>query len=112
VAQGLASGPGARLILAGQVRLPGGLVAKAGQLVSPTRRWGRAPYPSSGAAVKLDAALAALGVDVARLLDVGASRRLRGACSQRRGCVHAVDVGHGSSFTRRERVRGSWCGKA
>jgi 23S rRNA (cytidine1920-2'-O)/16S rRNA (cytidine1409-2'-O)-methyltransferase len=108
VAQGLASSraEAARLILAGQVRLPGGLVAKAGRLVAPdttVERVAPMPFVSRGGE-KLDAALAALDVAVAGrvCLDVGASTGGFTDCLLARGAlrVHAVDVGHGQLHPR------------
>ena len=103
VAQGLASNraEAARLILAGQVRLPGGLVAKAGRLVPPDTTVERvAPMPFVGrGGEKLEAALVALGVSVAGrvCLDVGASTGGFTDCLLQRGAarVYAVDVGRG-----------------
>jgi 23S rRNA (cytidine1920-2'-O)/16S rRNA (cytidine1409-2'-O)-methyltransferase len=108
VARGLASSraEAARLILAGQVRLPGGLVPKAGRLVAPdstVERVAPMPFVSRGGE-KLDAALAALGVAVAGrvCLDVGASTGGFTDCLLARGAlrVHAVDVGHGQLHPR------------
>jgi 23S rRNA (cytidine1920-2'-O)/16S rRNA (cytidine1409-2'-O)-methyltransferase len=108
VAQGLASSraEAARLILAGQVRLPGGLVAKAGRLVPPDTTVERvAPMPFVGrGGEKLEAALVALGVSVAGrvCLDVGASTGGFTDCLLAHGAlrVHAVDVGHGQLHPR------------
>jgi 23S rRNA (cytidine1920-2'-O)/16S rRNA (cytidine1409-2'-O)-methyltransferase len=111
VAQGLASSraEAGRLILAGQVRLPGGLVAKAGRLVAPdttVERVAPMPFVSRGGE-KLDAALAALDVTVAGrvCLDVGASTGGFTDCLLARGAlrVHAVDVGHGQLHPRLRR---------
>ena len=108
VAQGLASSraEAARLILAGQVRLPGGLVAKAGRLVSPdtvVERVAATPFVGRGGE-KLEAAIATLGVSVAGriCLDIGASTGGFTDCLLARGAlrVHAVDVGHGQLHPR------------
>ena len=69
VARGLASSraEAARLILAGRVRLPGGVPAKAGRLVAPdveVEQVAAAPFVGRGGE-KLAGALDALGVGVA-----------------------------------------------
>jgi len=103
VAQGLASSraEAARLILAGQVRLPGGVPAKAGRLVptdTPVERVAAPPFVGRGGE-KLAAALDALAVRVEGrvCLDVGASTGGFTDCLLCRGArrVYAVDVGHG-----------------
>jgi 23S rRNA (cytidine1920-2'-O)/16S rRNA (cytidine1409-2'-O)-methyltransferase len=108
VARGLASSraEAARLILAGQVRLPGGAPAKAGRLMAPdtaVERVRSAPFVGRGGE-KLAGALKAFGVSVEGrvCLDVGASTGgftdcllVRGACR-----VHALDVGHGQLHPR------------
>jgi len=108
VAQGLASSraEAGRLILAGQVRLPGGLPAKAGRLVSPdtpVERVAATPFVGRGGE-KLAAALAAFDVKVAGrvCLDVGASTGGFTDCLLANGAlrVHAVDVGHGQLHPR------------
>ena len=108
VARGLASSraEAARLILAGQVRLPGGVPAKAGRLVapdSPLDRVRAAPFVGRGGE-KLAGALEAFGVRVAGrvCLDVGASTGGFTDCLLGRGAlrVHAVDVGHGQLHPR------------
>jgi 23S rRNA (cytidine1920-2'-O)/16S rRNA (cytidine1409-2'-O)-methyltransferase len=108
VARGLASSraEAARLILAGQVRLPGGLAAKAGRLVAPdtaVERIAAAPFVGRGGE-KLAAALDAFGVLVEGrvCLDVGASTGGFTDCLLARGAhrVHAVDVGHGQLHPR------------
>jgi 23S rRNA (cytidine1920-2'-O)/16S rRNA (cytidine1409-2'-O)-methyltransferase len=108
VAQGLASSraEAARLILAGQVRLPGGLSAKAGRLVPPDTAVERvAPMPFVGrGGEKLEAALGELGVSVEGrvCLDVGASTGGFTDCLLAHGAlrVYAVDVGHGQLHPR------------
>jgi 23S rRNA (cytidine1920-2'-O)/16S rRNA (cytidine1409-2'-O)-methyltransferase len=108
VARGLASSraEAARLILAGQVRLPGGVSAKAGRLVPPGTPVERvAPMPFVGrGGEKLESALAALDVRVEGrvCLDVGASTGGFTDCLLARGAlrVHAVDVGHGQIHPR------------
>jgi 23S rRNA (cytidine1920-2'-O)/16S rRNA (cytidine1409-2'-O)-methyltransferase len=111
VAQGLAATrtEAARLILAGRVRLPGGVAAKAGRLVAPDTRVERvaaAPFVGRGGE-KLAAALETFGVVVEGrvCLDVGASTGGFTDCLLGRGAarVHAVDVGHGQLHPR---VRG------
>jgi 23S rRNA (cytidine1920-2'-O)/16S rRNA (cytidine1409-2'-O)-methyltransferase len=108
VARGLAAtrGEAARLILAGQVRLPGGPLAKAGRLVAadaPVERLAPARFVGRGGE-KLAAALDAFGVSVeARVcLDIGASTGGFTDCLLTRGArrVHAVDVGHGQLHPR------------
>jgi 23S rRNA (cytidine1920-2'-O)/16S rRNA (cytidine1409-2'-O)-methyltransferase len=108
VSQGLASSraEAARLILAGQVRLPGGLLAKAGRLVSPdtaVERVAPAPFVGRGGE-KLAAALSAFDVEVTGrvCLDVGASTGGFTECLLAGGAlrVHAVDVGHGQLHPR------------
>jgi 23S rRNA (cytidine1920-2'-O)/16S rRNA (cytidine1409-2'-O)-methyltransferase len=108
VAQGLASSraEAARLILAGLVRLPGGLSAKAGRLVAPdtpVERVALAPFVGRGGE-KLAAALETFGVRVEGrvCLDVGASTGGFTDCLLVRGAhrVHAVDVGHGQLHPR------------
>ena len=108
VAQGLASSraEAARLILAGRVRLPGGVPAKAGRLVAPdtlVERVAAAPFVGRGGE-KLVAALEAFGVGVEGrvCLDVGASTGGFTDCLLIRGArrVHAVDVGHGQLHSR------------
>jgi 23S rRNA (cytidine1920-2'-O)/16S rRNA (cytidine1409-2'-O)-methyltransferase len=108
VARGLAGSraEAARLILAGQVRLRGGVAAKAGRLVAPdaavTRVRG-APFVGRGGE-KLAAALDAFGVRVEDrvCLDVGASTGGFTDCLLARGArrVHAVDVGRGQLHPR------------
>jgi 23S rRNA (cytidine1920-2'-O)/16S rRNA (cytidine1409-2'-O)-methyltransferase len=108
VAQGLASSraEAARLILAGRVRLPGGLLAKAGRLVppdTPVERVAVMPFVGRGGE-KLAAALDAFGVSVKGrvCLDVGASTGGFTDCLLTHGAlrVHAVDVGHGQLHPR------------
>jgi 23S rRNA (cytidine1920-2'-O)/16S rRNA (cytidine1409-2'-O)-methyltransferase len=108
VTQGLAStrAEAARLILAGRVRLPGGVPAKAGRLVAPdtpVEQVAAAPFVGRGGE-KLAAALAAFDVDVRGrvCLDVGASTGGFTDCLLGRGAlrVHAVDVGHGQLHPR------------
>jgi 23S rRNA (cytidine1920-2'-O)/16S rRNA (cytidine1409-2'-O)-methyltransferase len=108
VAQGLASSraEAARLILAGLVRLPGGLLAKAGRLVppdTPVERVAVMPFVGRGGE-KLAAALDAFGVSVKGrvCLDVGASTGGFTDCLLTHGAlrVHAVDVGHGQLHPR------------
>jgi 23S rRNA (cytidine1920-2'-O)/16S rRNA (cytidine1409-2'-O)-methyltransferase len=108
LARGLVSSraEAARLILAGQVRLPGGATAKAGRLVAPDTavvRVRAAPFVGRGGE-KLAAALEAFGVRVEGrvCLDVGASTGGFTDCLLARGArrVHAVDVGHGQLHPR------------
>ena len=108
VAQGLASSraEAARLILAGRVRLPGGVPAKAGRLVAPDtpiEQVAAAPFVGRGGE-KLAAALETFDVDVRGrvCLDVGASTGGFTDCLLGRGAlrVHAVDVGHGQLHPR------------
>ena len=108
VTRGLASSraEAARLILAGLVRLPGGLSAKAGRLVAPdteVERVASLAFVGRGGE-KLEAALVALGVSVAGrvCLDVGASTGGFTDCLLARGAlrVYAVDVGHGQLHPR------------
>ena len=108
VARGLAAsrGEAARLILAGQVRLPGGVSAKAGRLVAPdtpVERLAPAPFVGRGGE-KLASALDAFGVVVEGrvCLDVGASTGGFTDCLLTRGArrVHAVDVGRGQLHPR------------
>jgi 23S rRNA (cytidine1920-2'-O)/16S rRNA (cytidine1409-2'-O)-methyltransferase len=95
-----------RLILAGQVRLPGGASAKPGRLVAldlAVTRVAAAPFVGRGGE-KLAAALEAFGVAVAGrvCLDVGASTGGFTDCLLARGAgrVHALDVGHGQLHPR------------
>jgi 23S rRNA (cytidine1920-2'-O)/16S rRNA (cytidine1409-2'-O)-methyltransferase len=114
VMQGLASSraEAARLVLAGRVRLPGGVPAKAGRLVAPdtpVERVAAAPFVGRGGE-KLAPALDAFGVAVEGrvCLDVGASTGGFTDCLLVRGArrVHAVDVGHGQLHPRlRDDVR-------
>jgi 23S rRNA (cytidine1920-2'-O)/16S rRNA (cytidine1409-2'-O)-methyltransferase len=108
VARGLARSraEAARLILAGQVRLPGGEAAKAGRLLPPDtalHALAAAPFVGRGGE-KLAAALDAFGVRVEGrvCLDVGASTGGFTDCLLSRGArrVHAVDVGHGQLHPR------------
>jgi 23S rRNA (cytidine1920-2'-O)/16S rRNA (cytidine1409-2'-O)-methyltransferase len=108
VARGLASSraEAARLILAGRVRLPGGVPAKAGRLVAPdvdVEQVAAAPFVGRGGE-KLAGALDAFGVEVAGrvCLDVGASTGGFTDCLIARGAlrVHAIDVGHGQLHPR------------
>jgi 23S rRNA (cytidine1920-2'-O)/16S rRNA (cytidine1409-2'-O)-methyltransferase len=108
VTQGLASSraEAARLVLAGRVRLPGGVPAKAGRLVAPdtpVERVAAAPFVGRGGE-KLAPALDAFDVAVeGRLcLDVGASTGGFTDCLLARGArrVHALDVGHGQLHPR------------
>jgi 23S rRNA (cytidine1920-2'-O)/16S rRNA (cytidine1409-2'-O)-methyltransferase len=108
VAQGIAStrAEAARLILAGRIRLPGGVVAKAGRQVAPdtpVEQVAAAPFVGRGGE-KLAAALDAFGVVVEGrvCLDVGASTGGFTHCLVGRGAcrVHAVDVGHGQLHPR------------
>ena len=103
MARGLASSraEAARLILAGRVRLPGGVPAKAGRLVAldvEVEQVAAAPFVGRGGE-KLAGALDALGVEVAGrvCLDVGASTGGFTDCLLQRGAarVYAVDVGPG-----------------
>ena len=96
----------ARLILGGQVRLPGGLAPKAGRLVAPDtalEHIALAPFVGRGGE-KLAGALDAFGVRVEGrvCLDVGASTGGFTDCLLSRGAlrVHAVDVGHGQLHPR------------
>jgi 23S rRNA (cytidine1920-2'-O)/16S rRNA (cytidine1409-2'-O)-methyltransferase len=95
-----------RLILAGQVRLPGGASAKPGRLVAPdvaVVRVAAAPFVGRGGE-KLAGALEAFGAAVEGrvCLDVGASTGGFTDCLLARGArrVHAVDVGHGQLHPR------------
>ncbi len=95
-----------RLILAGQVRLPGGSSAKPGRLVAPDVAVvlvAAAPFVGRGGE-KLAGALEALGVAVEGrvCLDVGASTGGFTDCLLSRGArrVHALDVGHGQLHPR------------
>jgi 23S rRNA (cytidine1920-2'-O)/16S rRNA (cytidine1409-2'-O)-methyltransferase len=95
-----------RLILAGQVRLPGGASAKPGRLVAsdvPVTLVRRAPFVGRGGE-KLLAALEAFGVAAEGrvCLDVGASTGGFTDCLLARGArrVHALDVGHGQLHPR------------
>jgi 23S rRNA (cytidine1920-2'-O)/16S rRNA (cytidine1409-2'-O)-methyltransferase len=108
VRQGLASSraEAARLILAGQVRLPGGVLPKAGRLVdagTAVERVAAAPFVGRGGE-KLAPALDAFGVrvDGRVCLDVGASTGGFTDCLLARGAlrVHAIDVGHGQLHAR------------
>ena len=108
VARGLAGSraEAARLILAGQVRLPGGAATKAGRLVAldtALERFDPAPFVGRGGE-KLAPALDAFGVrvDGRVCLDVGASTGGFTDCLLTRGArlVHAVDVGHGQLHPR------------
>jgi 23S rRNA (cytidine1920-2'-O)/16S rRNA (cytidine1409-2'-O)-methyltransferase len=108
VARGLASSraEAARLILAGRVRLPGGVPAKAGRLVATdveVEQVAAAPFVGRGGE-KLAGALDAFGVPVEGrvCLDVGASTGGFTDCLLARGArrVHAVDVGHGQLHPR------------
>lgn len=108
VARGLAGSraEAARLILAGQVRLPGGAAVKAGRLVAPDTavvRVAAAPFVGRGGE-KLAAVLEAFGVRVEGrvCLDVGASTGGFTDCLLARDArrVHAVDVGHGQLHPR------------
>ena len=108
VAQGIAStrAEAARLILAGRIRLPGGVAAKAGRQVAPdtlVEQVAAAPFVGRGGE-KLAAALDAFGVVVEGrvCLDVGASTGGFTHCLLGRGAcrVHAVDVGHGQLHPR------------
>jgi 23S rRNA (cytidine1920-2'-O)/16S rRNA (cytidine1409-2'-O)-methyltransferase len=108
VARGLASSraEAARLILAGQVRLPGGAPAKAGRLVpvdALVERRHAAAFVGRGGE-KLAGALQAFGVSVAErvCLDVGASTGGFTDCLLVHGArrVHALDVGHGQLHPR------------
>jgi 23S rRNA (cytidine1920-2'-O)/16S rRNA (cytidine1409-2'-O)-methyltransferase len=96
----------ARLILAGQVRLPGGATAKAGRLVAPDTavvRVAAAPFVGRGGE-KLAPVLEVFGVRVEGrvCLDIGASTGGFTDCLLARGArrVHAVDVGHGQLHPR------------
>ena len=108
VAQRIAStrAEAARLILAGQIRLPGGVAPKAGRLVASdtlVEQVAAAPFVGRGGE-KLAAALDAFGVVVEGrvCLDVGASTGGFTDCLLVRGArrVHAVDVGHGQLHPR------------
>jgi 23S rRNA (cytidine1920-2'-O)/16S rRNA (cytidine1409-2'-O)-methyltransferase len=95
-----------RLILAGQVRLPGGASAKPGRVVAPdieVTRVAAARFVGRGGE-KLAAALEAFGVVVEDrvCLDVGASTGGFTDCLLARGArrVHALDVGHGQLHPR------------
>jgi 23S rRNA (cytidine1920-2'-O)/16S rRNA (cytidine1409-2'-O)-methyltransferase len=108
VARGLAwsRAEAARLILAGQVRLPGGAAPKAGRLVSLDTLLERvmpAPFVGRGGE-KLAAALDRFGVRIEGrvCLDVGASTGGFTDCLLTRGAcrVHAVDVGQGQLHPR------------
>lgn len=108
VERGLAStrAEAARLILAGQVRLPDGALAKAGRLVAPgtaVERVAQAPFVGRGGE-KLAPALDAFDVRVGGrvCLDVGASTGGFTDCLLSRGAarVHAIDVGHGQLHPR------------
>jgi 23S rRNA (cytidine1920-2'-O)/16S rRNA (cytidine1409-2'-O)-methyltransferase len=90
-----------RLILAGEVRVGGEIVDKAGALVAvdaPIDVRERLPYVSRGG-LKLAAALDAFGMDVEGLVavDVGASTGGFSDCLLQRGVgrIFAVDVGYG-----------------
>jgi 23S rRNA (cytidine1920-2'-O)/16S rRNA (cytidine1409-2'-O)-methyltransferase len=90
-----------RLILAGQVRVEGAVVDKAGAAVradAPIEVRATLPYVSRGG-LKLAAALDAFALDVAGLVavDVGASTGGFTDCLLQRGAaqVFAVDVGYG-----------------
>ena len=96
----------ARLILAGQVRLPGGAAPKAGRLVSidtVLERVMPAPFVGRGGE-KLAAALDRFGVRIEGrvCLDVGASTGGFTDCLLTRGAsrIHAVDVGQGQLHPR------------
>jgi 23S rRNA (cytidine1920-2'-O)/16S rRNA (cytidine1409-2'-O)-methyltransferase len=111
VARGLAASraEAARLILAGQVRLPGGVAPKAGRLVpldTALERVAPAPFVGRGGE-KLAAALDAFAVRVEGrvCLDVGASTGGFTDCLLSRGArhVHAVDVGQGQLHPRLRR---------
>jgi 23S rRNA (cytidine1920-2'-O)/16S rRNA (cytidine1409-2'-O)-methyltransferase len=108
VARGLAvsRAEAARLILAGQVRLPGGVAPKPGRFVSAgtaLERVAPAPFVGRGGE-KLAAALDAFAVRVEGrvCLDVGASTGGFTDCLLSRGArhVHAVDVGQGQLHPR------------
>ena len=108
VARGLAGSraEAARLILAGQVWLPGGAAAKPGRLVAADTAVvpvAAAPFVGRGGE-KLAAALDAFGVRVEGrvCLDVGASTGGFTDCLLARGAqrVHALDVGHGQLHPR------------
>ena len=108
VARGLAAtrAEAARLILAGRVRLAGGVVDKAGRLVrkdAPLELVRAAPFVGRGGE-KLAAALAAFGLEVRDrvCLDVGASTGGFTDCLLQAGAcrVHAIDVGHGQLHPR------------
>jgi 23S rRNA (cytidine1920-2'-O)/16S rRNA (cytidine1409-2'-O)-methyltransferase len=95
-----------RLILAGQVRLPGGASAKPGRLVASDVelvRVAAAPFVGRGGE-KLAGALDAFGVAVEGrvCLDVGASTGGFTDCLLARGAhrVHALDVGRGQLHPR------------
>jgi 23S rRNA (cytidine1920-2'-O)/16S rRNA (cytidine1409-2'-O)-methyltransferase len=111
VARGLAASraEAARLILAGHVRLPGGVAPKAGRLVPPDTTLERvAPAPFVGrGGEKLAAALDAFAVRVEGrvCLDVGASTGGFTDCLLSQGArhVHAVDVGQGQLHPRLRR---------
>ncbi len=108
VARGLAGSraEAQRLILAGRMRLPGGVSAKPGRLVASdieVTRVVAAPFVGRGGE-KLLAALEAfgVGVDGRVCLDVGASTGGFTDCLLARGArrVHALDVGHGQLHPR------------
>ena len=108
VARGLAAtrAEAARLILAGRVRLAGGVADKAGRLVrkdAPLELVRAAPFVGRGGE-KLAAALAAFGLEVRDrvCLDVGASTGGFTDCLLQAGAcrVHAIDVGHGQLHPR------------
>jgi 23S rRNA (cytidine1920-2'-O)/16S rRNA (cytidine1409-2'-O)-methyltransferase len=111
VSRGLAQSraEAARLILAGQVRLPGGVAPKAGRLVAPDTplvRVAPAPFVGRGGE-KLAGALDVLDVPIAGrvCLDVGASTGGFTDCLLSRGAlrVYTVDVGHGQLHPRLRR---------